>query len=150
MFQTFHYRSKYNLKSSIQLYDKIDHIQNNLSENIHLKYQIIKASSFTAYSWEIRLENVSEKNCVSRNCIIKTLRNCCLENFFVVFCARNIKICFCYRVKRKISHYFPQPFRIKQIKKSVQLLKYCIIVLIFFSIDDISEYIIHTVVDYAI
>ncbi len=66
MFQRFHSCSKYDLKSSIQLYDKIDRIQDNLSENIHIKYQIIKASSGTAYSWEIRPENFSEKNFLSK------------------------------------------------------------------------------------
>ncbi len=63
MFQTFHSCSKYKSKSSIELYDKIDRTQKNLFENIHIKYQIMKASFVTAYSWEIHPENFSEKIC---------------------------------------------------------------------------------------
>ncbi len=124
VFQAFYCCSKYNSTSSIQLYDKVDRIEEDLAENIHIKYQIIKASSISAYSGKIRSENSSEKF-FSLNCIIKTLINRCLENLFVIFCARDMNVCFCYRLKRKILHHFPQPFRIKQIKKSVQVLKQC-------------------------
>jgi hypothetical protein len=61
LFRTFDSCSKYNLKSSIQLYDKIDRIQDDLSENIYIKYQIIKASSVSTYPWKICFEKFSEK-----------------------------------------------------------------------------------------